>query len=143
MQSVGYLQNSWCIAEETRETCEFCGTLGYMAPELLSRDSYGDPASYPRQEYHKRDHQAADVWAAACTAYGIVFGRELFPVDSSLPVDKQIADVCKQHRELVSCSLNCVFLCSIPSQASMGRKALFHHIGFTQTPLAQLVDSLM
>ncbi len=115
-----YLQNSWCVAEDTLENYGFWGTLGYMAPELLCRDSFGDPTSYPRLEYHNRDHQAAGVWAAPCTAYSIVFGRELFPIDLSLPFDKQIADVCKQHRELVSCSPNCVCICSNLSQASTG-----------------------
>ena len=90
-----YVNASNCPGVQTckqlASTCETVGalqrvrgsTMDSWAPwgiwPLLRTDSNSDPTSYPRLEYHNQDHQAADVWATACTAYGIVFGRELFP----------------------------------------------------------------
>jgi serine/threonine protein kinase len=77
------------------------GTLLYMAPELLDQSS-GYPAALPRSDHPVEDHQAVDVWAAACTAYSILTGLDLFSYVSGQPVVMQKAGVCRQQEALVS-----------------------------------------
>jgi len=77
------------------------GTLPYMAPELLDHSS-GDPGARPRLDHHVEDHQAVDVWAAACTAYGLLTGFDLFSYDLNQPDAEQKADIRRQQAALVS-----------------------------------------
>jgi serine/threonine protein kinase len=86
------------------------GTLPYMAGELLSKNSSGGLTERPRLDQHVEDHQAVDVWAAACTAYAILTGLDLFSYDLSQPEAEQKADIYKQQAALVSVLVYKVFL---------------------------------
>ncbi|DBB05955.1 TPA: hypothetical protein ACH3X3_009948 [Trebouxia sp. C0006] len=71
-----------------------------MAGELLSKNSSGGLTERPRLDRHVEDHQAVDVWAAACTAYAILTGLDLFSYDLSQPEAEQKADIYKQQAAL-------------------------------------------
>ncbi len=100
-------------AEEVVPDFGVWGTLGNMAPEVVGEDSSGELSAKPRLEHHAQDHQAADLWAAACTAYAILFGEELFLYGSGLSDDEQRAYLQRQQAELVS-----PIACSVASACS-------------------------
>lgn len=70
----------------------------YLAPELLEVDAQGWPTGSPTCIAH---HQAADIWAAACTTFRILTNNFLFLAHPSQPVPDQKMQVRRQHTILV------------------------------------------
>ena len=73
-------------------------TVVYLAPELLEVDAQGWPTGNSTCIAH---HQAADIWAAACTAFRILNNGFLFLADASQPVPDQKMQIHQQHASLV------------------------------------------
>ena len=74
------------------------GSINYMPPELLDVDQMWVPVGRPSCAAH---HQAAGIWGAACTAFGILFNHLALSTDPALSQGEQRADVRHQQIELV------------------------------------------
>lgn len=83
------------------------GTVTYQAPELVEVDNQRCPTGQPTCAGH---HQAADIWAAACTTFRILTNHLLFTADVERPVPQQMMQVRQQHASLVR--LHCLLLLS-------------------------------
>lgn len=67
----------WSVRTKAKEIIQ-CGTLDYLAPELVMRDHY---------------QQSVDVWTIGVLTYELIFGHPPFSADNPEAVKRRILDV--------------------------------------------------
>ena len=127
-------QNAALLAGYPSRFHSQAGTVPYLAPELLEVDAQGWPTGNPTRAAH---HQAADIWAAACTAFRILTNQYLVIADPSQALPDQKMLVRRQHSVLVRLhyiarhctALHCLLLSVLATEPGAGLGASCRHFG--------------